>query len=82
MQVATLVAVGEVEKDGYRYLQLKVPSKRSLPEKFWDFLEKYGYRYGGSHGDVLAKRPLLPCEVGSQCVCIYVFLIFCLFIMY
>ncbi|KAJ8529328.1 hypothetical protein K7X08_036163 [Anisodus acutangulus] len=43
--------------DGASYLELKVPKNAAkLPE--WNFLEKYGYRYGDGY-----SRPLLPSEV-------------------
>lgn len=45
------------KQDGASYLQLKVPSK-TCKEGLWEFLERYGYRYGDGH-----KRPLLPSEV-------------------
>ncbi|XP_052621483.1 DNA-directed RNA polymerase V subunit 1 [Lactuca sativa] len=52
------VTVDVVQKqDGASYLQLKVPSK-TCKEGLWEFLERYGYRYGDGH-----KRPLLPSEV-------------------
>ncbi|XP_022866101.1 DNA-directed RNA polymerase V subunit 1 [Olea europaea var. sylvestris] len=43
--------------DGACYLELKIPS-RSVREGFWNFLEKYGFRYGRSY-----SRALLPSEV-------------------
>ena len=63
VQDASQVSIGEVKRDGYCYLQLKVPSKRKVREGFWNFLERYGFRYGGSPGEELTKRTLLPCEV-------------------
>ncbi|CAN4111386.1 unnamed protein product [Withania somnifera] len=43
--------------DGASYLELKVP-KNSAKLQEWNFLEKYGYRYGDGY-----SRPLLPSEV-------------------
>lgn len=40
------------------YLQLKLPSRSRPREGFWNFLEKYGFRYGYGY-----TRTLLPCEV-------------------
>nr|XP_018632617.1 DNA-directed RNA polymerase V subunit 1 isoform X4 [Nicotiana tomentosiformis] len=43
--------------DGASYLELKVPKNAAnLPD--WNFLEKYGYRYGDGY-----SRPMLPSEV-------------------
>lgn len=51
--------------DGASYLQLKVPSKGRIREGFWNFLEKYGYRFSDGF-----TRTLLPVEVPiSLCVC-------------
>ncbi|KAE8714772.1 DNA-directed RNA polymerase V subunit 1 [Hibiscus syriacus] len=51
------VSIREVKTtDGACYLELKQPSKQSKTN--WNFLERYGFRYGDSH-----TRPLLPCEV-------------------
>ncbi|XP_008465860.1 DNA-directed RNA polymerase V subunit 1 [Cucumis melo] len=56
---ASQVTIREAKKaDGASYLQLKVPSRTSLQERFWDFLERYGFRYGDNF-----TRTLLPCEV-------------------
>nr|XP_043618667.1 DNA-directed RNA polymerase V subunit 1 [Erigeron canadensis] len=53
---AAQVTVNENQKkDG---LELKYPSRTRPIEGFWDFLDRYGYRYG--HGNT---RPLLPSEV-------------------
>ncbi|KAL6495749.1 hypothetical protein OROGR_030312 [Orobanche gracilis] len=46
--------------DGACYLELKVPSKLALKDRFWNFLEKYGFRYGDMY---MHSRPLLPSEV-------------------
>ncbi|KAH0728366.1 hypothetical protein KY284_004231 [Solanum tuberosum] len=43
--------------DGASYLELKVP-KNAAKLQEWNFLEKYGYRYGDGY-----SRPLLPSEV-------------------
>lgn len=49
----------EVKKlDGACTLQLRLLSKSRYHEGFWNFLERYGYRYGVEH-----RRTLLPCEV-------------------
>lgn len=63
MQDASQVSIGEVKKDTYTFLQLKVPSNKRLREGFWNFLERYGFRYGGSNGEEQLRRTLLPCEV-------------------
>ncbi|KAL5570431.1 hypothetical protein UlMin_027006 [Ulmus minor] len=62
-QDASQVSIDVETKDGCSFLQLKVPAKKPLQEGFWNFLERYGFRYSGSCGEVLSKRPLLPCEV-------------------
>ncbi|KAF5206332.1 Dna-directed rna polymerase v subunit, partial [Thalictrum thalictroides] len=50
--------VNEVKTDGVVFLELKLPP-RSIPKNcFWNFLDRYGYRYGDSR-----TRTLLPCEV-------------------
>ncbi|KAF8388658.1 hypothetical protein HHK36_025338 [Tetracentron sinense] len=52
------VSVREVKaKDGQYSLELKLPSRSRLRDGFWNFLERYGFRYGDSH-----SRTLLPCE--------------------
>ncbi|CAA2942829.1 DNA-directed RNA polymerase V subunit 1 [Olea europaea subsp. europaea] len=54
----SLISINEVRTtDGACYLELKIPS-RSVREGFWNFLEKYGFRYGRSY-----SRALLPSEV-------------------
>ena len=73
-QDASQVSISEVTTtEGYWYLQLKVPSKKRLRDGFWNFLERYGFRYGGSLTEDLPKRTLLPCEVCSY-VSVYVFI--------
>ncbi|XP_057502270.1 DNA-directed RNA polymerase V subunit 1-like [Actinidia eriantha] len=53
-----LISINEVKTtDGAFYLELRV-SSRSYRDGFWNFLEKYGYRYGDE-----PRRPLLPSEV-------------------
>ncbi|KAK6928884.1 RNA polymerase Rpb1, domain 3 [Dillenia turbinata] len=47
--------------DGAWYLELKLPSKFRLPIGFWNFLEKYGFRYGDDY-----CRTLLPSEVSEM----------------
>ncbi|KAL6989739.1 DNA-directed RNA polymerase, partial [Sarracenia purpurea var. burkii] len=55
---AAQVSIKEVKTvEGASYLELKLPS-RSQREGFWNFLERYGYRYGDT-----SRRPLLPSEV-------------------
>ncbi|PIA43310.1 hypothetical protein AQUCO_02000611v1 [Aquilegia coerulea] len=53
------ILVNEVKTtDGVVFLELKL-APRSIPKNcFWNFLDKYGYRYGDSR-----TRTLLPCEV-------------------
>ncbi|MFS7907870.1 putative DNA-directed RNA polymerase [Helianthus anomalus] len=55
------VTVSENQKqDGACFLELKLPSRTARNrDGSWDFLDSYGYRYGG-HG---TTRPLLPSEV-------------------
>ncbi|KAK8293876.1 hypothetical protein V6Z11_D06G218800 [Gossypium hirsutum] len=51
------VSIKEVKTtDGACYLELKQPSRQSKTN--WNFLERYGFRYGDHH-----TRTLLPCEV-------------------
>ena len=57
-QEGALISINEVKTtDGAFYLELRV-SSRSYRDGFWNFLEKYGYRYGDE-----PRRPLLPSEV-------------------
>lgn len=59
LQDASQVSIGEIKPtDGSCSLQLKRPSKSRTPPGFWNFLERYGFRYGDGH-----LRTLLPCEV-------------------
>ncbi|CAI0461874.1 unnamed protein product [Linum tenue] len=44
--------------DGACLLQLKLPARSKLRDGVWNFLERYGFRYGYGH-----TRTLLPCEV-------------------
>ncbi|TQD81262.1 hypothetical protein C1H46_033194 [Malus baccata] len=56
---AAQVSIGETKPtDSSCSLQLKRPSKSRTPPGFWNFLERYGFRYGDDH-----IRTLLPCEV-------------------
>ncbi|KAJ0046600.1 hypothetical protein Pint_05268 [Pistacia integerrima] len=56
---ATLVSIGEVKMtNGACCLQLKLPAKFRPSHGFWNFLERYGFRYGDR-----LTRTLLPCEV-------------------
>ncbi|XVF00255.1 hypothetical protein REPUB_Repub03eG0269300 [Reevesia pubescens] len=51
------VSIKEVKTtDGACYLELKQPSRHARTS--WQFLERYGFRYGDHH-----TRTLLPCEV-------------------
>lgn len=77
MQEASQVSIGEERtKEGSWYLQLKVPSKKRIREGFWNFLERYGFRYGGSLVEERPKRTLLPCEVCSYApVLFYLYII-------
>ncbi|KAL3829800.1 hypothetical protein ACJIZ3_018602 [Penstemon smallii] len=53
------ISINEVKTtDGAYYLELKIPSKSRPREGTWNFLEKYGFRYGDTF-----SRPLLPSEV-------------------
>ncbi|KAJ9565612.1 hypothetical protein OSB04_001578 [Centaurea solstitialis] len=57
---AAQVSVNEARTtEGACYLELKFPSRSRPREGFWDFLDRYGYHYGG---DALS-RPLLSSEV-------------------
>ncbi|KAJ4720299.1 DNA-directed RNA polymerase subunit [Melia azedarach] len=56
---ASQVSIVEVKTtDGACYLELKLPSKFRLCSGFWNFLERYGFRYGDGF-----TRTLLPSEV-------------------
>ncbi|CDY60335.1 BnaC03g72290D [Brassica napus] len=55
---ASNITIKDKSSDGASYLQLKLPSRTRLQEGFWNFLERYGYRYGSDH-----TRPLLAREV-------------------
>ncbi|CAH9123000.1 unnamed protein product [Cuscuta epithymum] len=55
------VSVNEVKNsDGACYLELKVPKTATLSDDFWNFLEKYGFKYGYGY-----SRRLLPSEVAA-----------------
>ncbi|KAK6228643.1 hypothetical protein SCA6_000983 [Theobroma cacao] len=55
---APQVSIKEVKTtDGACSLELKQPSRQARTS--WEFLEKYGFRYGDHHN----TRTLLPCEV-------------------
>lgn len=45
--------------DGAIRLELKAPPRKHMTERSWNFLDKYGFHYGGSSHD----RILLPEEV-------------------
>ncbi|KAL9416899.1 hypothetical protein AB3S75_039978 [Citrus x aurantiifolia] len=56
---ASQVSIVDVKTtDGAFYLELKLPSKFRLCAGFWNFLERYGFRYGDS-----LTRTLLASEV-------------------
>ncbi|KAJ0262398.1 DNA-directed RNA polymerase V subunit 1 [Hirschfeldia incana] len=55
---ASNITIKDKSSDGASYLQLKLPARTRLHEGFWNFLERYGYRYGSDH-----TRPLLAREV-------------------
>ncbi|RVW22253.1 DNA-directed RNA polymerase V subunit 1 [Vitis vinifera] len=44
--------------EGACFLELKIPSRSRPKDGFWDFLARYGYRYGHN-----LSRILLPSEV-------------------
>lgn len=53
------ISIREVKNtDGACFLELKLPSRSRLRDGCWNFLERYGFRYGDDF-----TRPLLPCEV-------------------
>ncbi|KAJ6694783.1 DNA-DIRECTED RNA polymerase V SUBUNIT 1 [Salix koriyanagi] len=53
------ISIREVTNtDGACFLELKLPSRSRLRDGCWNFLERYGFRYGDDF-----TRPLLPCEV-------------------
>lgn len=61
VQDAAQVSIREVKtSEGAHCLQLKVSPRSRLRDGFWNFLERYGFRYGDN-----ISRPLLPCEVGN-----------------
>ncbi|KAK9282648.1 hypothetical protein L1049_010867 [Liquidambar formosana] len=56
---ASQVSIKEAKTgEGAYYLELKLPSRSRVRDGFWNFLERYGYRYGDSF-----SRTLLPSEV-------------------
>ncbi|ESQ52703.1 hypothetical protein EUTSA_v10016128mg [Eutrema salsugineum] len=55
---ASNISIREKASDGASYLELKFPSRSRLQEGCWNFLERYGYRYGSDY-----TRPLLAREV-------------------
>ncbi|XP_052189577.1 DNA-directed RNA polymerase V subunit 1 isoform X2 [Diospyros lotus] len=58
---ASQISVDEVTTtDGAGYIELKLPSKSNIREGYWNFLDRYGYRYGEGK-----RRPLLPSEVNA-----------------
>ncbi|KAI7735196.1 hypothetical protein M8C21_030853, partial [Ambrosia artemisiifolia] len=59
MEAAEVTVSENQKKDGACFLELKLPSRTRIREGFWDFLDRYGYRYGGE----ATTRTLLPSEV-------------------
>ncbi|XP_042062727.1 DNA-directed RNA polymerase V subunit 1-like [Salvia splendens] len=58
---ASQITINEAKtSDGAYYLELKFPSKSRPQHGCWNFLEKYGFRYGDMH-----SRPLLASEVAA-----------------
>ncbi|CAI0400152.1 unnamed protein product [Linum tenue] len=56
---ASQVSIKDVRTaDGACLLQLKLPARSKLTDGVWNFLERYGFRYGYGY-----TRTLLPCEV-------------------
>ncbi|KAJ9190567.1 hypothetical protein P3X46_001754 [Hevea brasiliensis] len=56
---ASQISIKEIKTtDGAFFLKLKLPSRMRLRDGFWNFLERYGFRYGDD-----ITRTLLPCEV-------------------
>ncbi|XP_010534197.1 PREDICTED: DNA-directed RNA polymerase V subunit 1 [Tarenaya hassleriana] len=55
---ASHISVRDASSEGACYLELKLPSRSRLQDGCWNFLERYGYRYGNDH-----IRPLLAREV-------------------
>ncbi|KAF2322513.1 hypothetical protein GH714_017381, partial [Hevea brasiliensis] len=55
---ASQISIKEIKTtDGAFFLKLKLPSRMRLRDGFWNFLERYGFRYGDD-----ITRTLLPCE--------------------
>ncbi|XP_047947751.1 DNA-directed RNA polymerase V subunit 1 [Salvia hispanica] len=58
---ASQITINEAKtSDGAYYLELKFPSKSRPQHGCWNFLEKYGFRYGDMY-----SRPLLASEVAT-----------------
>ncbi|XP_043811761.1 DNA-directed RNA polymerase V subunit 1 isoform X2 [Manihot esculenta] len=56
---ASQISIKDIKTtDGAFFLKLKLPSRMRMRDGFWNFLERYGFRYGD---DII--RTLLPCEV-------------------
>ncbi|KAL1217826.1 DNA-directed RNA polymerase V subunit 1 [Cardamine amara subsp. amara] len=55
---ASNISIRDKASDGASYLELKLPSRSRLQAGCWNFLERYGYRYGSDY-----TRPLLAREV-------------------
>lgn len=67
VQEASQVSIVDVKTtDGAFYLELKLPSKFRLCAGFWNFLERYGFRYGDS-----LTRTLLASEVWNLLLCCF-----------
>ncbi|XP_057807867.1 DNA-directed RNA polymerase V subunit 1 [Salvia miltiorrhiza] len=59
---ASQISINEAKtSDGAYYLELKLPSKSRPKHGCWNFLEKYGFRYGDMN-----SRPLLASEVAAM----------------
>ncbi|KAL8228775.1 hypothetical protein R6Q57_013675 [Mikania cordata] len=58
-EAAQVTVTENQRKDGACFLELKLPSRTKIRDGFWDFLDRYGYRYGGK----ATSRLLLPSEV-------------------
>lgn len=58
LQETSQISINDAKTtDGASYLELKIP--KSKPQHgFWNFLDKYGFRYGDKY-----TRPLLASEV-------------------
>lgn len=70
LQEASQISVSEAKTaDGACYLELKIPSKSNTVDGFWNFLEKYGFRYSDGF-----CRALLPSEVSRRLLLLFLLL--------